>query len=312
MNRLKGYTLIEILMVILLLAIFTGIVASTYRFFMQEGKSERVSVVREMDLLALQIYLRKLIGSIGFGIPAEQLKVWDNPRCTDGNLTNFKNSNTALGIAKNCPITNVPIHDRLYFRSLYATGAEEAGCWWVIDKTGSKRSMGVNKYGQSCNAINDPVARCVYLDFNRSSNKTVNCNDTLEAGLLFFYNNDSSAPPEVFRLHLASFDSDDIAQRQICAPGTAKLMLQRELNRDSYPLFDCVGGLLFEPMGGTSPTAIRYCMLLQVSGRMTTSREPPSSSTCGSFTKASDEWSYYRWRVIEEVIPLENLKGLVQ
>lgn len=317
----NGYTLIEILLVMLLLGILSGIIFSTYRNFIQEYKSQSIGVRKEMELLSLQIYLRKLIQSIGFGIPREisNYQIWNSPDCTDSDLFIFKNSTAIIGLAKDCSISNGPKHDRLYFRSLFATGAKEAGCWWVISPDGEKKSMAVDKYGFTCNAIHENDTLCYYLDENRNYHKDyldqpLNCTSNLkDPGFLFFYTKGNETPPEVFRLHLSAFDDNDIAQKQACAPKSGKLMLQREWNIQAQPIFDCVGGLKFDFIGNTTnnlPSAIQVCLLVQVSGRLSTKRVVPLNSQCGPFQEGDPEWKYYRWRVIEEIIPLENLRGI--
>ena len=312
MRKLAGYTLIEILIVIALLAILVGIIFSTYRTFLSTHKEQSISAMKEMDLLELQIFLKKLIGSIGFGVDLAELKI-GNVTCGDTNLNNFKNTNSTIGLITNCTISNGPNHDRLYFRSLYANDDDDAGCWWYIDPSGNKHTMGVNKYGASCNTEGKI---CVFLDLYRSlltSNTLCSAFPGLP-GFLFFYKDasDSNNPPEVFRLHLSSFEADDIAQRQKCAPKTAKLMFQKEAT--SQPLFDCIGGMKFELIydnpSSPLPSAVRMCLLVQVSGRMSIKREVPLTSQCGAFQQADPAWVYYRWRVIEEIIPLENLRGI--
>lgn len=311
MKKIEGYTLIEILIVISLLGIFTGIIFSTYRTFISTHKEQSISAMKELDLLGLQIFLRKLIGSIGFGVDVDKLKV-GNVTCTDDNLANFKNSNASIGWVNNCSISNGPNHDRLYLRSLFAPDSSSAGCWWYVDSSGGKQTMGVDKYGKPC----DPSDKiCIFLDLNRNIGTNMPCSDSpSQPGFLFFYKDasDTTNPPEVFRLHLSSFDNDDIAQRQKCAPKSGKLMFQKETV--SQPLFDCIGGmrfqLIYDNPSSQLPSAIRMCLIVQVSGRMSIKRTVPLNSQCGSFDQSDPSWEYYRWRVIEEIIPLENLRGI--
>lgn len=312
-----GYTLMELLMVIALVGILSGLIFSVYWNMLREHKSERVSVDKEREILNLQNYLRKLLGSIGFGVTAENLKI-ASVGCTDNNLSNFKNSNATLGLAENCNISGIPLHDRLYFRSLYATGSEKAGCWWIwwiMDPTGPK-TMGVDKFGRNC--IISAGDRCLFMTPNRNflgnnfCNDTTTCSQRSNSCLIFYYNstNDDMETPSVFRLHLDSFDANDISQRQRCAPGSSKLVLQREWNLRAYPIFDCIGGMKFQLLqrsGENLPYALRLCLLVQVSGRMNSRRNLPSTTTC-TFPLGNQEWLYYRWRIIEEIIPLENLK----
>lgn len=311
MKKLSGYTLIEILIVFALIGILSGIIFSTYRVFLSTHKEKSISAMKEMDLLELQIFLKKLIGSIGFGVDLPKLKI-SNVFCDDTNLSNFKNTNSTIGLISNCTISNGPNHDRLYFRSLYANDDDDAGCWWYVDVAGKKHTMGVDKYGAPC----DPQGKvCIFLNLSRLIlNNNIPCTVFPgQQGFLFFYKEAySSNPPEVFRLHLSSFEEDDTAQKQKCAPKSGKLMFQKEAI--SQPLFDCIGGMKFQLVyynpSDSLPSALRMCLLVQVSGRTSTKSPVPLTSHCGEFQQGDSDWEYYRWRVIEEIIPLENLRGI--
>lgn len=310
-GRSSGYTLIEILFVITLLSILVYLIFSAYLNLGKEAKVQRITMQQERERANLQTYLRKIIGTIGFGVDIDKLKVV-NVGCVDTNLANFKGANGTIGLAKDCEISGEPVHDRLYFRTLYGSGEKKAGCWWVVTNEGNLKSMAIDKFGAECNMA--PGDLCVFLNFNKQFQGLTGCEDlTLCKNCFAFYYRNQSAgtPPEVFRIHLSSFGIDDISQRQRCAPNSAKLMLQREWNIQSETLFDCVGGLRFklEP-DITNPKYVTICLLLQVSGRFDAPAEVPNASRCGNFyeTLPSYDWRYYRWKVVEEIIPLENLR----
>ncbi|MFN4132228.1 MAG: hypothetical protein ACK4GE_04010 [Caldimicrobium sp.] len=308
MKTSKAYTLVELLVVIFFLGLLSVFLISSYRSIIGEGKSTSVSTEREREFLALHNYLKKTLGSIGFGISREMLKV-AGVNCIDNNLANFKAQNAVIGLAENCSLPNTPLHDRLYFRSLYAPGSLKAGCWWYIDPSGYTSSMGVDKWGKPCEI--DQGDPCLFLDINKNLLSTENCNPPPCKNCFAFYYNSTS--PQVFRLHLDEIGESDTSQRQRCAPKTGILKLQREYNILSHPLFDCVGGLRFELLysqNSTLPYAVRVCLLVQTSGKMNSPREIPNSSSCGAFynTLPDPMWTYYRWSVVEEIIPLKNLQ----
>lgn len=313
--HLKGYSLIELLIVIFFLAILSGFLFSSYITTLREEKSSFITMEKEREIIELQNFLRKIIGSIGFGITKDLLTTV-SVDCTDNNLSNFKNALGVMGIAKDCYSSNVPTHDRLYFRSLYSTGKEKAGCWWVIEKDSKViKTISSDKFINLCE-INDNDDMCLFMDFNRNFIGWNKCNNTdycsTKFCLIFYYNSTNDAyTPQVFRLHLSKIEADDISQKQRCAPGSGKLMIQHEWNSRTFPIFDCIGGLKFQPVGtlpNNLPQALRICLLVQVSGRMNSRKAVPSSSSCGAFQVSNPSWEYYRWRIIEEIVPLENLK----
>jgi len=54
--------------------------------------------------------------------------------------------------------------------------------------------------------------------------------------------------------------------------------------------------------------AIRLCLLIQVGGRMDTPMDPPNGfEQCGNIT-INPEWRWYRWKLVEEDIPLRNIR----
>ncbi|MFN3406908.1 MAG: type II secretion system protein [Caldimicrobium sp.] len=309
-GRFSGYSLIEILFVITLFSIVVYLIASAYLKLGKEAKVQRITIQQEREIGNLQVYLRKLLGSIGFGIEKDKLNV-GNVGCTDNNLDNFRGQSAVIGIAKDCNVAGTPPHDRLYFRTLYGSGEEKAGCWWVVDKNRNFISKAVDKFGRACEVESND--QCIFFDYEKNNMGVGSCNDPSlcnQPPCFAYYLRDQNSPtnpPEVFRIHLAKFEADDLSQWQRCANGSAKLMLQRQWNIDSNPLFDCVGGLRFklEP-DETNPRFLRVCLLLQVSGRFDAPVDVQNNSSCGSFS-IRDDWKYYRWRVIEEVIPLRNL-----
>jgi type IV pilus assembly protein PilW len=52
-------------------------------------------------------------------------------------------------------------------------------------------------------------------------------------------------------------------------------------------------------------------MIVQVGGRQSVPDNPPNYSQaggCDQFNYSNNDWRYYRWAVIEQVIPLMNIR----
>ncbi len=307
MRNLKqsGYTLMEILFVITILGVLSALIVSTYYNFAKESRTQRISIQQSREIANLQNYLRKIIGSIGFGIRADYLKEAQNLNCN--NSQSFISQNASIGLASNCT-TEGTKYDELYFRSLYADGDKLAGCWWVVIQR-ERVSMAVDKLGQDC--VLPSNASCTVLGSNKEFMNIMQCNDPNPCGgetLCYLFYGPDQPNKSAFRLYLSAYGSDsgDSAQKRKCAPGAAKLMLQ-QYDGTSQPFFDCVGGMKFQ-IEKTSHKiqGLWVCLLVQESGKMSTPIEVPIESACGNF-EVREAWSFYRWRIIEEYIPLKNL-----
>lgn len=294
-RKKRGYTLIEILIIILIISLISVLAISSYREFIRDTFSESVGARREMDLKALLLYLRKMIGSAGFGVPAGDLRRWNNPFCN--NFTNFSNETTLafIGIASNC----VDGNDELYLRSAYVSDTRFSGCWWVNNQT-----QALNRRLEECSFNLAENGTCIALGLGKEFigvNTCNNFNNTI--GFIYYlHNTDPQAYPRRISLRLYLNSTTTLE----CAPGSYSLY--RETFNLRQPLFDCLGGMKISEIIGSSvfPSGVRVCLLVQVSGRGRSPIPPPQNSNCGAFT-IKPGWEYYRWRLVEEVIPFKNL-----
>jgi type IV pilus assembly protein PilW len=103
-----------------------------------------------------------------------------------------------------------------------------------------------------------------------------------------------------------------------CAPGTFNLLKQVYGDAAQQPIASCVAVFrvrYFDGQGYNTTIgdinnlrAIRLCLLMQVGGRMDTQMDPPNRfEQCGNIT-TNPEWRWYRWKLVEEDIPLRNIR----
>jgi type IV pilus assembly protein PilW len=102
-----------------------------------------------------------------------------------------------------------------------------------------------------------------------------------------------------------------------CAPGTFNLLKQVSGDAVGQPIASCIAVFRVRYYNGQSYTAIgdinnlraiRLCLLMQVGGRTDTQMDPPNRfEQCGDIA-INPEWRWYRWRLVEEDIPLRNIR----
>ena len=103
-----------------------------------------------------------------------------------------------------------------------------------------------------------------------------------------------------------------------CSPGTFNLLKQVYGDAVEQPIASCVAVFRVRYFDGQSYNttigdinnlrAIRLCLLMQVGGRMDTQMDPPNGfEQCGGIV-INNEWRWYRWKLVEEDIPLRNIK----
>ncbi|MCX8042265.1 MAG: prepilin-type N-terminal cleavage/methylation domain-containing protein [Thermodesulfobacteriaceae bacterium] len=294
----KGYTLLEILITILIISIISALAITSYREFIRDTFSETVGMRREMDFKTLLLYLRKIIGSTGFGIPVTDLKKW-SPSFCNGFIA-FANETTSavIGLALNCNETGG--NDELYLRSAYVSDTRFSGCWWVNNLT-----QGFDRRLIECNFQSAENGTCIALGTGREFLGINTCKifNNTQGFIYYLHNTDSQAYPRRVSLRLYL---DNATTPSECAPESYSLY--RETLNLKQPLFDCIGGMKFSEIIGSYelPSGLRVCLLVQVSGRSRNRIAPPQSSNCGNFT-IKNGWEYYRWRIVEEIIPFKNL-----
>ncbi len=127
MKKIKGYTLIEILIIILLIGIFSTGFLSFYKAFLKSEREFRFRIKTEQDIPAFVNYLRKELSDIGFGM--------------DKNYSNYIN------------ITNN--NSRLEFYSLNLRQTMWSGCWWICSKNSTSDAFqfmttATTRFGSPC------------------------------------------------------------------------------------------------------------------------------------------------------------------
>jgi type IV pilus assembly protein PilW len=299
--RRKGITLVELLVVMVIVALSAGGIFFAYRSLVRETIRQSLFAKNEQDVEVLLTSLRKDLQGIGFGVPVDRLNV-GTPACNG--LTAFAGSNSVVGLALNCPSGG----DELYFLNLAARSFRNSGCWWVRDGAGNVATEGRRWTFEDC--PNNPPAGDNLLCLDMASKAIANCNS---GNVLIFTMGDRNAIGDfAVRYYLSS-----TSLPKECAPRTFNLL--KQVNGDTaQPIASCIAVFrvrYFDGQGYTTNIddvdnlrAIRLCLLMQVGGRMDTQMDPPSSfEQCGSIV-VNSEWRWYRWKLVEEDIPLRNIR----
>ncbi|MFZ8785386.1 prepilin-type cleavage/methylation domain-containing protein, partial [Thermocrinis sp.] len=265
----------------------------------------------EQDVEVLLTSLRKDLQGIGFGVPVNMLDV-GTPACN--RLADFASSNSVVGIALDCSSGSENDepgsgNDELYFLNLATRSLRNSGCWWVRDGSGNVATQGRRWTLENC--PNRPPAGENLLCLDMASKAVANCNSPNT--LIFTMGNRTSINDFAVRYFLSNTNLP-----RECAPGTFNLL--KEVNGDAVPqpIASCVAVFRVRYFDGqryniaigdiNNLLAIRLCLLMQVGGRMDTPMDPPSSfEQCGNIA-INPEWRWYRWKLVEEDIPLRNIR----
>jgi len=300
--RRKGITLVELLVVMVIVALSAGGIFFAYRSLVRETIRQSLFAKNEQDVEVLLTSLRKDLQGIGFGVPADRLNL-GTPACNG--LTAFAGSNSVVGIAFNCLSGN----DELYFLNLATRSFRNSGCWWVIDWSGNVTTQGRRWTFENCPSIPPTGENLLCLDM--ASKATTSCNSPNT--LIFTMGDRASVGDFAVRYSLSNTNLP-----KECAPGTFNLLKQVYGDAVGQPIASCIAVFRVRYFDGRSYNttisdinnlrAIRLCLLMQVGGRMDTQMDPPNRfEQCGDIT-INPEWRWYRWKLVEEDIPLRNIR----
>jgi len=300
--RRKGITLVELLVVMVIVALSAGGIFFAYRSLVRETIRQSLFAKNEQDVEVLLTSLRKDLQGIGFGVPVDRLNV-GTPPCNG--LTAFSGANTVVGLALNCSSGG----DELYFLNLATRNLRNSGCWWVRDGSGNVATEGRRWTFEDC--PNEPPTGDNLLCLDMASKAVANCNSPNV--LIFTMGDRTSISDFAVRYFL---NNTNLPKE--CAPGTFNLL--KQVNGDTaQPVASCIAVFRVRYFDGqnygttigdiNNLRAIRLCLLMQVGGRMDTQMDPPNGfEQCGDIT-INSEWRWYRWKLVEEDIPLRNIRG---
>jgi type IV pilus assembly protein PilW len=300
--RRKGITLVELLVVIAIVALSAGGIFFAYRSLVKETIRQSLLAKNEQDVEVLLTSLRKDLQGIGFGVPVNRLNL-GTPACNG--LIAFAGSNSVVGLALNCSSGG----DELYFLNLATRSFRNSGCWWVRDGSGDITTQGRRWTLENCPSSPPTGENLLCLDM--ASKAVANCNSPNT--LIFTMGNRTSIRDFAVRYYLSNANLP-----KECAPGTFNLLKQVSGDSTGRPIASCIAVFRVRYFDGQSYTttigdinnlhAIRLCLLMQVGGKMDTPMDPPSSfEQCGDIT-TNPEWRWYRWKLVEEDIPLRNIR----
>jgi prepilin-type N-terminal cleavage/methylation domain len=302
--RRKGITLVELLVVMVIVALSAGGIFFAYRSLVRETIRQSLFAKNEQDVEVLLTSLRKDLQGIGFGVPVNRLNL--NATACNG-LTAFANSRSVVGLALNCPSGSG--NDELYFLNLATRSFRNSGCWWVRDGSGNVGTEGRRWTLEGC--PNNPPAGENLLCLDMASRaETADCN--APNTLIFTMGNRNVIDDFAVRYFLNNTNLRE------CAPGTFNLLKQVNGDPVAQPIASCVAVFRVRYFDGQNYNttigdinnlrAIMLCLLIQVGGRMDTEINPPNRfEQCGLIT-TNPEWRWYRWKLVEEEIPLRNIR----
>jgi type IV pilus assembly protein PilW len=294
---------VELLVVMVIVALSAGGIFFAYRSLVRETIRQSLFAKNEQDVEVLLASLRKDLQGIGFGVPVDRLNL-ATPACNG--LTAFSGSNSVVGLALNCPSGG----DEIYFLNLATRSFRNSGCWWVVDVSGNVATQGRRWTLEDCPSIPPTGENLLCLDI--ASKAIANCNSPNT--LIFTMGSESQIKAFAVRYYLSNTNLSE------CAPGTFNLLKQVYGDAVEQPIASCVAVFRVRYFDGQSYTttigdinnlrAIRLCLLMQVGGRMDTQMDPPNRfEQCGNIVINNDnEWRWYRWKLVEEDIPLRNIR----
>lgn len=318
----RGFTLIELL-VVMAIALIIGVgVYVAYVNLIREAATKSIIAKNEQDITALLYQIRKDFSSIGFGVDRNRLRIVDthgtpNDGVIDCNsLTAFGNFNTVLA---RCRANDR--QEELYFLSLASRQQRLSGCWWSTNTLGQLINRSTTYMLAECPQNLDGIGNCLALDPNKNCVETGcsvrPCNTyTSQENRLIFFAGDGSYPGNF----AVRYYTSDINLPRECAPQTFNLLKDVQGDALAQPVASCVGAFRVRYFDGNNYSesinliqnlrAIRVCLLVQVGGRTSLNMEVPqfSASCGGTMTIPTQDWRWYRWRVVEENIILENIR----
>jgi type IV pilus assembly protein PilW len=305
----RGYSIVEILIVIAIMGILAGGILSAYRFIAKENAQRHLVAKQESDVNVLINQLLKDIESAGFGIDVDNL--------------------TLASLST----------ETLQFPSLATREETLSGCWAVLNN-GSLTIQSKNFLGQDCQF---PSAWYVVLDpmSKKIITKSGQCVDSLcsdltgMSGVAFFATTKSTYQyPQSF---ITTYSLTQTNLPKECASGTYNLV--KTLGTSGYsgyqanqPVISCVfpdgfkvragiqsgGTIVYQDTVSSSDIQngnlklFRICLIMQIGARQNTvTTQPQFSTDCGGGPTIDSTWwnntgRWYRWKVIEQDIALRN------
>jgi type IV pilus assembly protein PilW len=319
--RNKGYTIFELLVVIALSLIVGAAFYTFYNTVIKENISKSTIAKQEQDAFILANEVVKDLSTIGFGIDADRLKINDGTACDlDGTNNPF--------------LTYCSSQKQLAYLSLAGSEDQYAGCWGFIDRTGKLKTYIVNNNNTiplSYSYLNKqcPSNAGNYIRLNtlkkliETFTYDPNNLDPLKRNSYAFYIGNNTYPDDPKKVPIdfeVIYRLDDKNLPRECAPDTYNL--QKTVRGNSSPVISCVLDfqVKYVKTDNTVATsiddinelsAVKLCMIVQVGGRQSVPDNPPNYSQaggCDQYNYTNNDRRYYRWAVIEQVIPLMNIR----
>lgn len=304
----KGFTIIELLLVVAISLILAGAMYSFYTTVVTKNLTSSITAKKQQDVYIFLNQILKDLYSTGFGVDNTRLKM------TDGNTCGLDSNNPFL---TKCADGN---NDKLYFISLASRSEANSGCWGYVQLDGSIKSGEFNIYSYLGRPCSPEAGNYLLLDASKTNNGTYDPNslDPTKKNNFAIYIGNKTYPDDF----VVNYYLDNSNLPSECAPGTYNL--QRKVGGDvASPLVSCVLNFKIRYIDINNNvsttiddinklTGIKLCMIVQIGARQNVWEQPPNYSSnggCDSFAfNQNNTWGYYRWAVIEQIIPLMNIR----
>lgn len=332
MRNQKGFSILEILIIMVIMAILAGGIFSAYNFIARETAWRHFVAKHESDAIVITNQITKDIESAGFGIGAEELV--NTSLSTNLVSTTLPNGQVLNAIFSNYTVPGLAFREEKW-----------SGCWGEL-RNGTLTVRSKNFLGKNCEFVNDWY---VVLDPYTKKNicpqsSDYLCNDYSNMdGIIFYATSDNS-----YKYHQSFMLSYSITSSNLpkdCAAGTFNLA--KSLGTPGFPgyqsnqpVLSCIfpGGFRIRAgvVSGNTLTytdsvsiddiqnkrlkLFRLCLITQVGYRQESiSTQPQFSQACGEGPNIDSNWwnatppatnyyggKWYRWKIIEQDIPLRN------
>lgn len=332
----KGFTLVELLVVIAIALVIGAGVYVAYVSLVREAVTKSLIAKNEQDITTLLYQLKKDLSSIGFGIDRSRLRISDTHGLNNDGVINC-NSLSAF-VSFNTVVARCGESDRqeeLYFLSFASRQQKFSGCWWSTNTVGQFISRSIDYMLAECPQNLQGIGNCLALDLNKNcvesgcAVKTCETYTSQPNRLIFFTGNGAYPTDFAVRYYISNTNLP-----RDCAPQTFNLLKAVQGDAQAQPVASCVGAFRVRylvvdtnncdndnntniaycntiPDGNIrNLLGVRLCLLVQVGSRTSTNMEVPQfSANCGgAINIPTQDWRWYRWRVVEEDIILENIR----
>lgn len=344
MGRDRGLTLIELLVAFILLTLISVMIYRGYISVIRETSRIYYVAKDEKEVRTFIYQLIKDIKSAGFGVGKSEIDNTGN-----GVLSSCQFPTTNVPVLSKCTDANnndqlyiLSLSSRNIRESGCWGFVDSEGCLRVayVTKIGERVNLSQNLLSRDCSSDIRRTGRFLFLSKERrilgggvesGSNvcvQSAECDSGIKCSyknsvFVYFGDNDFTYPDDFQVRYYLSPNNIPVE----CAPNTYNLVRQLR-GGVGQPILSCVatfkvyygesddfGSMLYSASIGSIDNlkSVVLCMVVQL-GRHKAGKPTESvtfSNKCGGFTVSfNDERRFYRWKVVEEEVPLRNIGAI--